>query len=262
MRKTVDQALHKREGVVLWTSLEDHKTRIFGNAEWAERKFLPGSLFKLLTAQAALENGLNPTYRCTGRDRLGGKARHCWTYKGHGPLDLPQALGLSCNLYFENLGLQLGLEKMLQTLRQYPALSASWNPAAQTPAFDLPRFAIGDEAVFQVSPLQMDAFWNQYVQKIQEAPYNAIFQGLKRTVQAGTASKLRGTPLEILAKTGTGDALSKNYKTNGWFLGAYPAQAPRYTLLILIQEAHGFDEAAGLAQKIFSKLAEFEVGEL
>ena len=255
--KWVDQATHKREGVVIWTSLEDHEQKIFGNRKWASKEFLPGSVFKLLIAQAAVDHELSFHYQCTGRDEIEGKKRHCWTYKGHGSLDLPGALAISCNLYFENLGVSLGWDKIITVMKQYSSLKSQ---PLESASMDLARFSIGDEGRFHLNPLQVDQFWNQYVQKIQDPLYSSIFQGLRRSAASGgTASKLKKVPLEILAKTGTGDAQNPNYKTNAWFLGAYPAQSPRYTILILLQEAHGFEEASRLAEKVFSKLAEFEV---
>lgn len=250
VRKLTDQATRKREGLVIWTDLSHSKQDFFGNSKWVDQKFLSGSLFKLLIAQAALENNIHFQYSCTGSDAWGGKKYSCWTYKGHGQLDLPKALAISCNLYFQNLGMKLGLDKIVSVMKQYPSL-----PSLAFSKIDLARFSIGDDPSYRVTPRQMSTFWNQYVKTIQEPHYDAIFQGLRRSVQAGgTASKLKESPLEILAKTGTGDSLNSNYKTNAWFLAAYPAKNPQYTLLILLQEAHGFEEATRLAEKIFSEL--------
>lgn len=260
LHRLSDEAIHKREGIILWTFLPDSKQYIYGNAAWRNEKFVPGSIFKLLTAQAAVENKLQIDYHCQGKGLIGGKQRQCWTYKGHGNLDLPKALALSCNLYFENLGMTLGLPKILAVLKQYPSLVSSLSEVSKNPSFDLALFSIGDDLSYRLSPQAIADFWNVYVQKIQEPTYGAILQGLKQSVQRGTASKLKNNPLEILAKTGTGDSLNSNYPTNGWFLGAYPVQAPKFSLVILLQEAHGFEAPARLAQKIFSKLAEFEVG--
>ncbi len=258
VKKLSDQATHKREGVVIWSDLAHSKQDVFGNINWLDNQFLPGSIFKLILAQTLLESGTQFQYQCTGKDKLAGKVMHCWTYRGHGSLDLPQALALSCNLYFQNLGLKLGLSKILETMKQYPSLPAVRGetlPQGISSEFKLTRFFIGDDPSYRLTPRQLSEFWNQYVLKIQEDRYQAIFQGLRRSVQrGGTASKLKNSPLEILAKTGTGDSLNPNYKTNAWFLGAYPAKNPQYTLLILLQEAHGFEEATALAEKIFSKL--------
>ncbi len=73
----------------------------------------PGSTYKLVTAIAALEEGIiKPqwTAYCPGYFKLGRKTIHCWNEKGHGKLNLTQAIKNSCNVYFSQLGLKIGLE--------------------------------------------------------------------------------------------------------------------------------------------------------
>ncbi len=73
----------------------------------------PGSTFKMVPATAALqENIITPNWKasCPGYFRLGRKVIHCWNLKGHGTLNLTQAIKYSCNVYFLQLGLKIGLE--------------------------------------------------------------------------------------------------------------------------------------------------------
>jgi len=73
----------------------------------------PGSTYKLVAAIAALEeNIITPgwTAYCPGYFQLGRKTIHCWNAKGHGKIDLEQAIKGSCNVYFYQLGLKIGLE--------------------------------------------------------------------------------------------------------------------------------------------------------
>ncbi len=73
----------------------------------------PGSTFKLVTAAAGLMSGKlfatthMPT-PCYGYFRLGGRVAHCWDPKGHGSLDLVNAVKASCDVYFYQAGLRLG----------------------------------------------------------------------------------------------------------------------------------------------------------
>lgn len=73
----------------------------------------PGSTLKLLTAAAALEEGLvdrNSTFSpCTGSFRFGNRVFRCWKADGHGRLNLEDAIIHSCDVYFYQLGLKLGL---------------------------------------------------------------------------------------------------------------------------------------------------------
>lgn len=73
----------------------------------------PGSTYKLIAAIAALQEGLiTPewTAYCPGYFRLGRKTISCWNAKGHGKIDLKNAIKGSCNVYFYQLGLKIGIE--------------------------------------------------------------------------------------------------------------------------------------------------------
>jgi penicillin-binding protein 2 len=73
----------------------------------------PGSTFKMVAATAALQEGIiTPQWKasCPGYFRLGRKIIHCWNSKGHGTIDLQQAIKYSCNVYFFQLGLKIGLD--------------------------------------------------------------------------------------------------------------------------------------------------------
>jgi penicillin-binding protein 2 len=72
----------------------------------------PGSIFKLVTALAALDlRKITPQtrFRCTGSFQLGPKAKpaRCWLHEGHGNINLYEALERSCNVYFYNLAKRL-----------------------------------------------------------------------------------------------------------------------------------------------------------
>lgn len=73
----------------------------------------PGSTFKVVAAIAALEEGIiTPKWTafCPGYFKLGRKTIRCWNTGGHGKLDLMGAIKNSCNVYFIQLGLKIGLD--------------------------------------------------------------------------------------------------------------------------------------------------------
>ena len=70
----------------------------------------PGSTFKVLTAIAALEEGIidaNTTYTCEGKFEYGGVTFHCNNHDQPMTLDVTQAIKYSCNVFFYNVGQQL-----------------------------------------------------------------------------------------------------------------------------------------------------------
>ncbi len=82
----------------------------------------PGSTFKIVTMLAGLKQGLvtpetHFPVSCTGGYFYGGRRFGCWKKEGHGSLDLVQALQHSCDVYFYQLGLRLGLDPLEQTAR-------------------------------------------------------------------------------------------------------------------------------------------------
>lgn len=75
--------------------------------------YTPGSIFKLVTAAAAMEylpDWDTRTYTCEEVYGIGDSRVTCLNY--HGDLNLSQALGYSCNIYFAQLALDIGADKL------------------------------------------------------------------------------------------------------------------------------------------------------
>jgi penicillin-binding protein 2 len=95
-------------------SLSDEEQPLFNRALGT---YIPGSIFKMITAAAALENNFSPDvmYNCPGYVDLGGLKMKCTSYDegGHGNINMVQAFVRSCNSYFINLGMEVGRDKIL-----------------------------------------------------------------------------------------------------------------------------------------------------
>jgi penicillin-binding protein 2 len=84
--------------------------------------YSPGSTFKLVVAAAALDLKLitpETRYYCNGRGRFHGRTFRCHHRGGHGSVDLKQALIKSCNVYFYNVGSELGIENIALYARRF-----------------------------------------------------------------------------------------------------------------------------------------------
>lgn len=79
--------------------------------------FSPGSVFKLVLAEAALNNGMDyrENYNCTGSTTTDGLTFTCYGGKKHGEVNLHTALQKSCNCYFINLSKRIPIQSMLET---------------------------------------------------------------------------------------------------------------------------------------------------
>jgi penicillin-binding protein 2 len=86
-------------------------------------RYAPGSTIKPILAMAAIDHGLNPKKKhfCTGSFVLSGRDQpyRCWNRDGHGDLNLLQAIEQSCDSFFYQLALELGIEKMSLWLRDF-----------------------------------------------------------------------------------------------------------------------------------------------
>ncbi|ECR2419990.1 penicillin-binding protein 2 [Campylobacter jejuni] len=79
----------------------------------------PGSVVKMGVGLSFLNSkNISPTtqYVCNGSIELGGRFFRCWNRSGHGPVDLKHAIKYSCDVYFYNGSLQVGIDQISETL--------------------------------------------------------------------------------------------------------------------------------------------------
>ncbi|WP_375229835.1 penicillin-binding protein 2 [Roseobacter sp. S98] len=82
----------------------------------------PGSTFKMITAMAALEDGLigpDETAYCPGHMEVSGRRFHCWKRAGHGWVDLETSLKRSCDVYYYDLAVKVGIERISEMARRF-----------------------------------------------------------------------------------------------------------------------------------------------
>ena len=105
----------------VWAELSANPGKPFQNRA-TQGTYPPGSTFKMLTAAAALEEGvvgLKEEIRDTGKwyypDIVEGTARwgyNCWNRGGHGKVDVREAITVSCNYFFYEMGYRLGIDRL------------------------------------------------------------------------------------------------------------------------------------------------------
>jgi len=96
-----------------WDYFQNHPNHPLYNRA-IQSTYPPGSTYKLVLAIAALESGvITPEWSisCSGRFRFGARNFKCWKSKGHGVVNLYQAIEQSCNVYFYQLSLKTGLSR-------------------------------------------------------------------------------------------------------------------------------------------------------
>ncbi len=97
-----------------WTSLvRDPATPLINRV--IQGQYPAGSTFKLVTALAALQEGVvsaSTTFHCPGYLNVHGTLRRCHKPDGHGTVDLGRAIALSCNVFFYQVGVRLEIERI------------------------------------------------------------------------------------------------------------------------------------------------------
>lgn len=258
-------------------------------------RYAPASTFKLATAAMGLELGIvtmdtRMEQPCTGAYYY-GRVFKCWDHKGHGDITLAQAIAKSCDVYFYQLGLKIGLSKLLaggvrlgfgdSTGIDLPnERKPTW--LAGTEYFDKkygPRgwnksvvlsLAIGQADNAQ-TPLSMAKFYTALAtdgsaatpQVVQREPerkqilnlrpeqLQGLQDALADVVSRGTAAGAQIKGLTIAGKTGT--AQVGGQKDNAWFVGYAPADKPTIVLAVIIEEGLHGSAAAKVATKFLER---------
>lgn len=125
--------INNEELLANWDNIETSEKLKNLQAMWRNKAisdtYEPGSVFKLITASSALEEGITDTdnegeFSCTGSITIAGSRIRCWRYyRPHGSESLRQGLMNSCNPVFIGLGQKLGVETYFKYLNQFGLLS-------------------------------------------------------------------------------------------------------------------------------------------
>jgi penicillin-binding protein 2 len=263
----------------------------------ALKNYPPASVFKILIAAAALEEGLvkpEDLFTCTGGITLPtGQNVSCWNKAGHGEITFTQALANSCNPVFIETGLKLGGEKIIAYAEKFglnnDTVIGYDLPKTQHIHFnfnvpgDIANVSIGENGISQ-SPVLIAKLLSEIanggfritprlVLKIQNEAGKDVkeFSSIagNRILKPETVSALKDM-LNLAVKEGTGrSAQVSGMETAGktgsseiggvWFAGFAPVDIPRWAVVVFIQKGtSGGKEAAAAFQKIVAGLAQAE----
>ena len=157
-----------------WESLNSDQKNIERQKFWRNKAisdaYEPGSTFKLITASAALEEGITDTdnpgeFNCSGSITIAGVTIKCWRYyRPHGSESLREALMNSCNPVFIGLGQKLGVHTYYSYLNKFGFLNRTGIDMAgegsgiflkeeKVGPVELGTIAFGQR--FEITPIQM-----------------------------------------------------------------------------------------------------------
>uniref|UniRef100_UPI000B7DD019 penicillin-binding protein 2 n=1 Tax=Candidatus Entotheonella palauensis TaxID=93172 RepID=UPI000B7DD019 len=103
-----------RLSATAWSALTTHPKKPLHNRA-IQGQYPPGSVFKMITALAVLEEGV-ATERtqvcCPGHYVYGRRVYRDWKRTGHGCVTVYEALAQSCDVYFYHMGQELGIDRL------------------------------------------------------------------------------------------------------------------------------------------------------
>lgn len=103
-----------------YSGLTDNDHRPLAN-KVVQGLYPPGSTFKMVTALAALEAGVitpESTVKCPGYIEVSGTRFNCWKRGGHGRVDLQRSLAESCDVFYYDTAMKVGIEKIAEMGRK------------------------------------------------------------------------------------------------------------------------------------------------
>ena len=271
--------------------LEDKRRPLVNKA--IQGRYPPGSTFKLATSVIALKDGLvglkeHMPVPCSGGLQYGSRYFRCWEKKGHGSLDLEGAIKHSCDVYFYQLGLKVGLSRMIAggislTMRDKSGIDLpeenqpfwpyaidyynkkygrNWSNAETL------NLAIGQGANSQ-TVVNMAKLYTalatqgqesrpeiahlvpqrRQLYKLTQEQDSVLLEGMKAVLEAGgTAGASAIQGLTLAGKTGT--AQNSGGADHGWFVGFAPADHPKIVVAVLLEFGLHGSRAAHIASGI------------
>ncbi|MBQ9961315.1 MAG: penicillin-binding protein 2 [Firmicutes bacterium] len=253
--------------------------------------YASGSVFKIVTAAAALESGkadIKTEFLCSGKVTVEGVEVNCSTggEKGHGKIDMKEAMAQSCNCYFVQLGEQIGCTEIIEMARtlgfgekcfdNFPGEASGYIPYPQDVGpWDTTNLSIGQGDIL-VTPLQtarvtslianggmkiepkliMNDAETEKVRVIKKETAGLIDEMLKEVMKSGTGAGEWKLP--VGGKTGTAEAFSSGENINNcWFTGYFTSGEKTYVVTVLIEDGlTGSSTAIPVFKPVYNYLAD------
>jgi hypothetical protein len=205
-----------------------------------------GSLVKPFTAIAYGEQHefRYPAHVCHGT------ASGCWRPRGHGHIDLTNAVAYSCNSYFERLSAHLTAQDV--------APAAARFDIEPPPAFATGPALVGIGQQWVISPTRISRAYLELVRRREQPGVREIVEGMAISARQGTGAAVDHalTYGEALVKTGTAPCThTTRAPGDGFAIAIWPADQPRVLLLVRVHGVPGA-QAAKSAGEILSRIGE------
>ncbi len=230
----------------------------------------PGSVFKIVVAAAALESGIVDTdteFECNGKVVIDGGEMCCSEHEeGHGKLNMEEAFAKSCNCYFAQVAEKIGGDRIIsmakkmginrKCLKEFPnETKGQLPPEEEYNTGGLANLSVGQGSLL-LTPLEVARMTNIIAnegvdkeitvlmsdkeKKLRTKPVlskevsKEIKVMMEKTITEGTGIS-SCSHIDIAGKTGSAEASSDGEIVHGWFTGFFPAENPKYTVTVLVE---------------------------
>jgi penicillin-binding protein 2 len=279
--------------VEYYQQLLDDKRRPLVNKA-VQGTYPPGSTWKLATSIIGLQDGVvgvkeHMPVPCSGGYQYGNRYFRCWEKKGHGSLDLEGAIKHSCDVYFYQLGLKIGLRNFIaggiklsmrdrsgidlpeETQARWPDgieyYNRKYGPRGWSNASTL-NLSIGQGENSQ-TVVNMAKLYSAFASKgqaprpeiahlvpqrkqiftLSKVQDSVVLEGLKAVLEAGGTAG--ASAIQGLTLAGkTGTAQNTGGADHGWFVGFAPADQPKIVVAVLLEFGLHGSRAAHIASAI------------
>ena len=228
------------------TGMDEEKKQELLNQMWRNRcindTYEPGSIFKVFTASAALEEGvvsLNDQFHCPGYKIVEDRKIRCAKVGGHGSETFVQGVQNSCNPVFIEVGLRLGVDNFYKYMKQFKLLEKTgvdlpgeaatiMHKKENVGLVELATMSFGQS--FQITPMQMAATvsslinggrritphfgvcaYNAEGQKVETFDYG----GDEQIVSSETSATMRAVLETVVSEGGGKNAYIEGYRIGG-----------------------------------------------
>ncbi|WP_286933824.1 MULTISPECIES: penicillin-binding protein 2 [Aminobacterium] len=256
----------------------------------------PASTFKSLVALAALSEGeitAKTAYFCGGAFQLGRRTFRCWKRTGHGTLNMKEALKNSCDIFFYQVGIKVGIDNLTKwgqklgvgelTGIDIPGeLSGNragreWKEAVVKESWykgDTVNYSIG-QGYLLMTPIQLARMYAVFANggklvtpylneksavvpkdlQISSSYLKLVNDGLQDVVKRGTGWRAGTFSVSVAGKTGT--AQNAHGADHALFVGYAPADKPQYVVAVVVEAGeHGSSVAAPISGELLAYLVE------
>lgn len=283
----------------LWRNMVEDTTKPLLNRA-LRGLYAPGSTLKPLVGAVALDlNLIKPSEKlrpCTGKFTFGDRTWNCWLESGHGKLNFYDAVAYSCDVYFYQVGLRIGLSRFLRIFNNL-RLTRVWLPPFSNKKGFFPtmswyvktygrygfsegsvlNLAIGQGEILMtpldlavmvgliaLSPasLKLPHLLAEEDKGSVSLPFggktmSVVRKSMLYVVEYGTGKLAKVNGIKVAGKTGTSQ--NPHGRDHSLFIGFAPYENPEVAIAVVIENVgHGGKFAAPIAGRLLKKYFELK----